>query len=327
MIVLMDFGEDRRPLGASGLRVSPLSLGSWRTFERIGFDASLEIFRRARALGVTFLDDARYNDETGAAPIPTGYSEVLFGQLLRASGWPRDEVVVANKLWWEHWPEQDAEAELRASLERMELDHVDLIYAVTLPPELSVTRAVEEIGRLLRAGLARSWGVANWSAAQLGVAIALAGRIGMPPPAAVQLPYNLIDRAPVESAAMRAVVSGCGASVIPSNVLAGGLLTGKYLPGVAGASGRMAAAVDEPNSRPALDAAEQLCALARETDASPAQLALAFALAGPRVASVLFGATTPEQLEENVAAHALHRRLSPGDRARLRAIGRPLALR
>ena len=82
---------DSRPLGESGLTVSRLSLGSWRTFERISRDAGLEVMRAAREAGITFLDDARYDDETGTAPIPTGYSEVVFGELFRAAGWPRDE--------------------------------------------------------------------------------------------------------------------------------------------------------------------------------------------------------------------------------------------
>ena len=62
----------RRPLGRSGFEVSRLSLGSWRTFERISRDAGLAVMRAARAAGINFLDDARYNDETGNAPIPTG---------------------------------------------------------------------------------------------------------------------------------------------------------------------------------------------------------------------------------------------------------------
>ena len=84
----------RRPLGSIGLEVSRLSLGSWRTFERISSDAGLAVMRAAREAGINFLDDARYNDETGEAPIPTGYSEVLFGELFRAAGWPRDETIV-----------------------------------------------------------------------------------------------------------------------------------------------------------------------------------------------------------------------------------------
>src|SRR3954468_3953504 len=106
-----------RPLGASGLDVSVLSLGSWRTYERIPREAGVAVLQAAREAGVDFLEVARYNDETGRAPIPTGYSEVVFGEVFRASGWPRDEVVLASKLWWEFWPEQTAREELMASLE------------------------------------------------------------------------------------------------------------------------------------------------------------------------------------------------------------------
>ena len=82
-------------LGASGLRVSRLALGSWRTFERIGRDQGVSVMTAARDAGITFLDDARYNDETGHAPMPTGYSEVVFGELFRAAGWRRGTTVVA----------------------------------------------------------------------------------------------------------------------------------------------------------------------------------------------------------------------------------------
>jgi hypothetical protein len=78
---------ERRRLGASELEVSRLALGSWRTFERISREDSLAVMRATREYGFNFLDDARYDDETGQAPIPTGYSEVLFGELFRAAGW------------------------------------------------------------------------------------------------------------------------------------------------------------------------------------------------------------------------------------------------
>ncbi len=108
--------------------MSRLSLGSWRTYERISRDAGLAVMKAARDAGVNFLDDARYNDELGTAPIPSGYSEVVFGELFRAAGWPRAETVVSNKLWWEFWPEQSPAQELDASLGRMRFDDVDLIY-------------------------------------------------------------------------------------------------------------------------------------------------------------------------------------------------------
>src|SRR5512146_1422665 len=139
-------------LGRSDLQVSRLALGSWRTYERISRDQGVRVMRAAREAGINFLDDARYNDETGTAPIPTGYSEVVFGELFRASGWRRDEVVVANKLWWEFWPRESAAQELEGSLRRMGFDHLDLAYAEVPPPGLEVEEVVESVGALVQAG-------------------------------------------------------------------------------------------------------------------------------------------------------------------------------
>src|SRR5215471_17822345 len=107
-----------RPLGSSGMDVSAMSLGSWRTFEHLPQDTGAAILAAAAGEGINFFDDARYNDETGRAPLPTGYSEVLFGELFRAAGLRRDEVVVANKLWWVVLLVQNAARDPSASLPR-----------------------------------------------------------------------------------------------------------------------------------------------------------------------------------------------------------------
>ena len=309
-----------RPLGRSQLTVSPLALGSWRTFERIGADAGLSVMLAARDVGITFLDDARYNDETGTAPIPTGYSEVLFGELFRLAGWRRDHTVVANKLWWEFWPEQSAADELDASLQRMGFDYVDLIYAN--PPEngLGLEELVRSVAALVAAGKARAWGIVNWPASMLAEAVALADATGAPPPCAAQLPYSLVRRDWVESDEMTAALAACGAPVVASYSLAGGVLSGKYAaPDV---RGRAAGTLEEPGVARAAAAAQELAALAHRWDTTPAALAIAFAASNPNVASVLFGATSPAQLLENAAAPAVLARLSPAERAELQAVGR-----
>jgi aryl-alcohol dehydrogenase-like predicted oxidoreductase len=310
-----------RPLGASGLEVSRLSLGSWRTYERLSFETGAAIMAAARERGIDFLDDARYDDETGTAPLRTGYSEVRFGELFRAVEWPRDEAVISNKLWWEFWPEQSAVEELEASLGRMGLDRVDLIYSFVLPEGLEVPEAVEQMAPLLDSGRARAWGLANWDAEGLAEATRAAAERGMPPPCAIQLPYSLIQRDWVESEAMETALEDSGAAVVASFVLAGGVLSGKY--GQAGAAGRAAASIGDPEQAAALEAGERLRALAERLDTSPAALAVAFTLEHPRVASTLFGATSPEQLEANASALDLAARLTPEDRAELQAIGRP----
>jgi L-glyceraldehyde 3-phosphate reductase len=308
-----------RPLGASGLEVSALALGSWRTYERLPRERGVAVMREARERGITFLDDARYDDETGSAPLATGYSEVVFGELFRAAGWPRDEVVVSNKLWWEFWPEQTAAEELDGSLGRMAFDHLDLVYAERPPDGLALPELVESVTGLIAAGKARAWGVLNWQPAQLAEAARIAGAAGLPGPCAAQLPYSLVHRRDVENETMVAALESTGAGVVASAVLAYGALTGKYV--TAGASGRIAAERDSPRFRRALAAGERLRSLSAELDTTPARLALAFALSNPRVSSVLFGATTPEQVAENAGAAELLEMMTEEKLARLSALG------
>ena len=308
-----------RPLGASGMEVSAMSLGSWRTFEHVPRDTGAAILAAAAAEGINFFDDARYNDETGRAPLPTGYSEVLFGELFRAAGLRRDEAVVANKLWWEFWPEQSAAAELDGSLARMGFGHVDVIYANPPPEGLAIPDMVAAVGGLLAAGKARAWAMVNWPAGPCGEAVAAAASLGVAPPCAVQLPYSLVRRSWVEDPGMTRALHTAGAGVVASFCLEGGVLSGKYLAGAT--AGRAAATLADPRAAAAVAAAPALAALARSLGTTAATLALAFPLTNGDVASVLFGATRPEQVRANCAAIALLDRLSPADINRLRQIG------
>jgi L-glyceraldehyde 3-phosphate reductase len=307
-----------RKLGYSDLEVSALSLGSWRTYERIDERSGIAILRAAREEGITFFDDARYDDESGQAPIPTGYSEVVFGNLFRGAGVRRDEVVVANKLWWEFWPQQTAADELEASLARMGFDSVDLIYASAPPDGMSVADLVEAVGALIAAGKARAWGVLNWPAGTIAEAAKAAVGLAVPPPCAAQLPYSLVRRSPVEDPAMTSALAMARAGVVASFCLEGGVLSGKYLTGQE--PGRAAGTLEGVQVAHALAAARELAGLAGQLETTPAAVALAFALAGPAVSSVLFGATSPEQVRANCAAVRLLSRLGPGDVAALRGI-------
>lgn len=300
--------------------MSVLALGSWRTYERISREQGLSVMLAARERGVTFLDDARYNDETGSAPFPTGYSEVVFGELFRAAGWRRDQTVVANKLWWEFWPEQSASEELEASLGRMGFDYIDLVYSWSAPEAPAVEEIVEAVGELIASGKARAWGTGNWEPADHAQAAAIAIERGVPPPCAAQLPYNVALRDHVESGLAGDALARSGAGVVASFVLAGGVLSGKY--DDPAASGRMRERLDDAAARPFFEAAAGMRALAAELETTPAALAIAFALANERVSSVLFGATSAAQVAENVAAADLVARLTEAELARFRALGR-----
>ena len=274
---------------------------------------------RARELGINFLDDARYNDESGNAPMKSGYSEVVFGELFRASGWKRDEVILANKLWWEFWPDENAEAELDGSLKRMGMDYLDLAYAERPREGQRIEQIVREIGALIVAGKVRAWGVLNWPAAQIAEAARVASDQGVPPPCAAQLAYSLVRRSPVEDQAMIDALSAAGANVVASYSLDGGALTGKYA--TPGTMGRITGNLDARDYGPALRAGDELRDLAERSGARPAAMAIAFALLNPLVASVLFGATNPHQITENLSAVELQSTMDEQTVADLRRIG------
>jgi aryl-alcohol dehydrogenase-like predicted oxidoreductase len=308
LVATADVTLPHRPLGGSGVEVSIMALGSWRTFERISRDDGVAVMRAARDAGIDFLDDARYNDETGGAPIATGYSEVVFGELFRASGWVRDEVTVSNKLWWEHWPEEEAVGELDGSLGRMGLDHVDLIYAIAPPPSLDVAELVGQVSGLIESGRARAWGTGMWSAAQLAEAVEVCDATDAPRPVAAQMACSLADHAQAADPEMGAVLTGNRIGLVAAYVLAGGTLTGKYLD-------RVGAGRARDDESPVIARGKRIAAplarLAADWGVASNHLAFAYALAHPNLATVLFGATTPEQLRANVEAVAVYESLQP----------------
>jgi aryl-alcohol dehydrogenase-like predicted oxidoreductase len=306
-----------RRLGGSSLKVSRIALGSWRTFERMDRADAEAVLDHALRAGIDFLDDARYDDETGHAPLRTGYSEVLFGELFRAVGAERQAVTVSNKLWWEFWPAQDAVAELHGSLERMGFHHLDLLYSSTLPDEVPVPVALEQIAEVLATGRVTAWSVVNWSAEAIAQAAAEAERQGIPQPCAAQLPYSLARLDWVEDPAMEAALQATGASLVPSATLAGGALTGKYADG---GDGRLSAEREDSRRRRDLALGAALREPARRLDTTPATLAIAFTLMHPRSASTLIGATAPSQIDAALQAVPLAERLTAGDVAALRAL-------
>jgi aryl-alcohol dehydrogenase-like predicted oxidoreductase len=308
----------RRELGDSGIEVSLFALGSWRTWERIARDEAAAVMAHAHARGVDFLEVARYNDESGQAPIPTGHSEVVFGEAFRASGIPRDQVFIAEKLWWEFWPQTPLE-ELEASLERTGLEHVDYLESDPPPEHVPMDEVVAMMGELIAADRVRAWGIVNWPAERIAEAGRAARAAGLPAPKSAQLPYSLVARDWVEGPATTEALDICGASVMASYVLVGGVLSGKYARG--DAEGRMAGRLDDPHAAQALTAVPALLGLSDRLGHPPAVLAMAFALTNPRVSTILTGATRPEQIDENLRAVEVLESLSEEDVAALRAIG------
>jgi len=294
-----------RKLGNTDISVSALSLGSWLTFEFLSEKDGLSVMAKAIDHGINFLDDARYNDRTGKAPIPSGYSEVVFGRLLKLGGWKRDQLILANKFWFEFYPNEDLAAELNGSLSRLQTDYLDIVYCAEPPKSLPVVEMIHQVDRLIAAGKLRAWGVLNWPATKIEEACRVAIDEELPLPCAAQLPYSILQRLPVEDPHLERLCKEYGVGVVASYTLHGGVLSGKYDAGASHTqpNNRMdRKQLDDLRRTGVLERASRAAALARELDCTPAQLAVAFCLRNRRVASALFGAKTVAQIDENLGA-------------------------
>jgi aryl-alcohol dehydrogenase-like predicted oxidoreductase len=300
-----------RKLGNSDLRVSAFSLGSWLTYEFMQEADSLAVIGRALEAGINFLDDARYDDRTGKAPLKSGYSEVIFGQLIRKGGWKRSDLIIANKLWLEFFPQQSLEEELNGSLERLQMDYLDLAYCATPPASLPLVDLLGQLDNLIKSGKLRHWGVLNWPVEQLAQAHQIATAQGLSTPVAAQLAYSLLSKSEVEDRQAADFFAANGIGIVASYSLQGGLLTGKYNRDTAALNTRFKPEeVENMRQKGLLQKVERVIEVAQSLGCTPAQLALAYCLTNRQVASVLFGARKVSQVEDNLRALEILPRLN-----------------
>ncbi len=292
-----------RTLGSSGIKVSAFSLGSWNTFEFMSEADGLAIMQAAIDSGIDFLDDARYDDTSGKAPMKTGYSEVVFGNLLRAGDFDRSKLTISNRLWFEFYPDQSFEDEVDASLERIGIDYFDLVFCFTPPENLSPEALVEQLASLVDSGKVRYWAPGNWPVELLAQCCEIASRTGAPLPPAAMVPYSISLRSFVENDTMLALCRDYDISLVASFCLHGGILTGKYSNPDSQPSRRFSAEqIGKLKETGLLKRAAQYVEIATEAGCTPASLAYAYCLRHPHVGSVLFGATSAAQIEDNLAA-------------------------
>jgi len=206
---------------------------------------------------------------------------------------------------------------LQASLKRMQLEYVDLVFCHRPDPLTPIEETVRGMNHLISRGMAFYWGTSEWSAQQLTEAIAIAKRLGLEPPLFDQCEYSLVERARVEVEYL-ALYPQLGTTIW--SPLAGGALSGKYKEGDAanwgdaryGSLGKMLESKNERTRKHGesmvqrLDAsfgvADRLKPIAEELECSLAQLAIAWAAVNPNVSTVILGATRMEQLKENLQA-------------------------
>lgn len=289
----------RRPLGASGLTVPLFSLGSWHTYDRMDFRDAVVLVETAIARGADLFDVGVYS----APGMPPVFTDVLFSAIVRAAGLARDDWMLSSKLWLEGHSERGFTPQLENALFRVGTEYADLVVLGDIRDEIVDLRAiVQDLASLADAGLIRAWGVNNWSASTVQQVIDIAAAEGVPGPSVAQLKYSVARRAIPDGAPFSRVWEQ-GVSLQASDVLEGGILAGNVAPtrevgrDPGGIRARIIAQVPE------------FVALARSLDTTPAQLAIAFTLTHPAVATTLFGTTRLSQLEANLAAAGLVDRL------------------
>ncbi|MBH0239017.1 aldo/keto reductase [Methylobrevis albus] len=310
---------DFRTLGRSGLVVSPLALGTM-TFGPGEWGAdeatSRAIFDAYRAAGGNFVDTADIYSG--------GESETLVGKFIADSG-SRDEVVLATKFGFNGSASplsatqagggnpnaggagaKNIHRALDASLKRLGTDYVDLYWMHVWDGVTPVEEIVQTLGDLVRAGKIRYFGFSDMPAWLAMKAATIASERRVPGPIAMQLEYSLVAR-DVEAEHFP-VAHEAAMGIMPWSPLAGGFLTGKYARENTAGTGRLSGANPFGNSKFVdrnWDILDVLKAIALELDRPPAQVALAWTLARPGVASTLIGASKLSQLESNIAAAEL----------------------
>jgi 1-deoxyxylulose-5-phosphate synthase len=291
-----------RELGDSGLRVSEIGLGSWVTYGAAVENAEAEAcVDAAFAAGVNFVDTA--NVYAG------GRAEEFLGEVLPRR--PRDSYILATKVFGE-MPNGDRGLsraqilkQIDGSLSRLRADYVDLYQCHSYDKDVPLEETLAALTDVVRAGKARFVGVSNWNGKQIRAAVRLAREHGFAKIVSSQPEYSLLHRNPERGVIPASAANGI--SQIVWSPLAQGVLTGKYAPGAAFASDTRAAArgdgfmsryLDETT----LERVQQLTKIAGGLGITTGQLALAWVLHNPNVASAIVGASRPEQIVENAAA-------------------------
>jgi voltage-dependent potassium channel beta subunit len=299
-----------RRLGRAGLRVSVLSFGSWVTFANKNqiesAQQAAECLQAAKDAGVNFFDNAE--------AYSAGESERVMGDAIRELGWQRHEYIVSTKLFWGINDQINMRNTLNrkylmqaidGSLGRFGLDFVDLVYCHRPDSRTPIEETVYAMSDMISQGKALYWGTSEWSADEIRAAWLIADRHHLHKPIVEQPEYNILHRERVEKEYKR-LYEDIGLGTTIWSPLASGLLTGKYLNGVpAGSRATLPGyewlkglLTDEGRNKKVAE----LKVIADELGVSLAQLSLAWCVKNPNVSTVITGASSADQVRENMTS-------------------------
>ena len=315
-----------RRLGRSGLKVSALSFGSWVTFgEQIDENVARECMKAAYNAGVNFFDNAEaYAD---------GRAEIMMGNIIRNLGWERSDLVLSTKIFWGGTGPNDQGLSrkhvvegTKASLERLQMEYVDLIFCHRPDPETPIEETVRAMHHVVDRGWALYWGTSEWSADQIRHAYEFARREHLIPPLMEQPQYNMLHRERVERE-YAPLYRDMGLGTTIWSPLASGILTGKYNDGIPEGSRMdldnydwLRERLESEEGQRQLEKVRQLMPVADDLGCTMAQLAIAWCLTNPRVSTVITGASKPEQVRQNMKALDVAESLTPEHLKRIESI-------
>jgi aryl-alcohol dehydrogenase-like predicted oxidoreductase len=309
-----------RTLGQTGLKVSPLCLGTMQFGWTADSALSQRVLTAAFDAGITFIDTAdiysRWADGN-----PGGVAEQIVGDWMKQNAVPREKVILASKVRGNMGGGVEDEGLSRNhilkavdnSLRRLQTDYLDLYQAHWPDTKTPVEETLRAFDELVKQGKVRSVGASNYSAWELMQALWDADRNGLTRYDSLQPHYNLVHRDEFERE-LSAVCKTYNLGVLPYSPLAGGFLTGKYRRNLVPISARAGGAKRYFCERnwALLD---QMDGLAKEKHSSISQIALAWLLADPFITSPIIGANSVEQLKDNLGALDVH--LTPVEKSLL----------
>lgn len=293
-----------RSLGASGLKVSPICLGTMMFGGRTEDAEAGRIVHSAREAGINFIDTADYYED--------GRGEAMVGDLVASD---RDWWVIATKVGFRTAPGPNDDgtsrlhirASVEQSLRRLHTDRIDLYYIHRDDETTPLGEALRAVGDLVASGKVLYWGLSNFRGWRVAEAVGLARDLSMPAPIVAQPYYNAMNRQP--EVELLPACRHLGLGVIPYSPLARGVLTGKYRPGAEPSpdsrAGRRDARMLETEWREeSLALVEQIRSKAEQRGMTAGQFALNWLLSNEIITSVLAGPRTVEQFEEYLGALA-----------------------
>ncbi|OJJ48977.1 hypothetical protein ASPZODRAFT_129339 [Penicilliopsis zonata CBS 506.65] len=318
-----------RSLGRTGLKVSVISLGGWLTYGgHVGNETAFECMKVAYDAGINFFDTAE--------SYSNGEAEVVLGQAIKKFGWKQNDLVISTKLYWGQSNSATPNRPLNnvglsrkhlvegmaASLARLDLPYVDVVYAHRPDRDTPMEEVVRGFNHLLNTGKAFYWGTSEWTASEIADAWRVAEKLGLVGPAVEQPQYNVLTREKVERE-FRWLYDSYGLGLTVFSPLKQGILTGKYNGATEPpAESRLAQDVEMARNfrktqfgkeawNRQVEQTAALTVIADELGVTTGQLALAWVLKNEHVSSAITGASRPEQVTENIAALAVIDKLTP----------------